>query len=173
MKQIQSPAAGGGCSTRNHTHRGSENPAHVQRHSLESPLGKEIGLHFKTRCHLERRDLSTMKLRMEGVVKLQLNERGIRNSQSASTHEFLDFYAQRLFDHQLQDEAGIKITRDHESPRRSFTMVSTGVPGANSCPQMRCQRDARSDQSIGCRTEIAEESGDLRDLRNDKKSKTS
>lgn len=52
-------------------------------------------------------------------------------------------------------------------------MVSIGVPGANSFPQMRCQWTERSDQSMDCGEGMVCEGGILRDLRNVKKSNTS
>ena len=85
----------------------------------------------------------------------------------------MDFYAQWFLDHQLQDKTGIKITRDHESLRRSLKISSTGVPGAKSEPHTLFQRDARSDQSMDSVEVSPVGAGILRDFRNDKKSQTS
>jgi hypothetical protein len=132
MQQIQGPAASGDCRTRNHAHRSEEYAPAIQVHPLEAALGEEIGLHFKTGIELKWRDFASVEFGMKGVVKLQLQEKRIGNRHSADAQKFVDLYAQWFFDHQLQDETGIKITRDHESLLRSLKIASTGVPGAKS-----------------------------------------
>ena len=173
MQQIQSPAAGGGGSTGNHANRGEEYAPPIQVHPLESPLVEEIGLHFKTGIELNWSDLSSMEFGVKGVVKLQLNEKRIGNRESAGAQKLMDFCAQCFLDHQLQDKTGIKITRDHESLRRSLKIASTGVPGAKSGPHTRFQREARSDQSMDSVEGSPVGTGTLRDFRKDKKSQTS
>lgn len=173
MQQIQGPAASRGGSTRNHAKSSKEYAPAIQVHPLEAALGEEIGLHFKTGIELNWSDFASVEFGMQGVVKLQLHEKRIGNRHSAGAQKFMDFYAQWFFDHQLQDEAGVKITRDHESLRRSLKIASTVVPGAKSGPHTRFQRDARSDQSMDSVEESVVGTGILRDFRKDKKSKTS
>jgi hypothetical protein len=173
MQQIEGSASGGGGGARDHTNRIKEQATPIQVHPLETALGEEIGLHFKTGIELKWSDFASVEFGMQGVVKLQLHEKRIGNRHSADAQKFVDFYAQWFLDHQLQDKAGIKITRDHESLRRSLKIASTGVPGAKSWPHTRFQRDARSDQSMDCMEGLLVATGILRDFRNDKKSQTS
>lgn len=173
MQQIQGPTASGGRSTGNHAKRSVEYATQIQVHPLEAALGEEIGLHFKTGIELNWSDFASVEFGMQGIVKLQLHEKRIGNRHSAGAQKLVGFYAQWFLDHQPQDETGIKITRDHESLRRSLKIASTGVPGAKSEPHTRFQRDARSDQSMDSVEGLLAGKGILRDFKNDKKSQTS
>jgi hypothetical protein len=87
---------------------------------LEASPGQEIGYHFKARGELERCDFAPVKFGMKGVVELELQKQRIQNREPAGTQKFVDFQAQWLFDHQLQNKPRIKITRGHDSLRRSL-----------------------------------------------------
>ena len=91
MQHIQSPATRSYRGTMNHPDCGMKNAIHIQLKPPKSTLGKKHSLHFETGGNLKRRNLSSMKFGMKGVVKLQLHEQRIRNRHMAGTQKLVDF----------------------------------------------------------------------------------